>query len=47
VVLTLRRRGGLLGSGLGVIAHHLLSHGVAPVLALPPQGVSVHSRAAA
>ena len=37
VVLTLRGGGGLLGSRPGTIAYHVLSHGVAPVLALPPQ----------
>jgi len=35
VVLTLRGRGGLLGSRPGAIAYHVLMHRVAPVLALP------------
>jgi nucleotide-binding universal stress UspA family protein len=37
VVLTLRGRGGLLGSRPGAIAYHVLTHRVAPVLALPPK----------
>ena len=35
VVLTLRGGGGLLGSRPGAIAYHVLTHRVAPVLALP------------
>jgi nucleotide-binding universal stress UspA family protein len=37
VVLTLRGRGGLLGSRPGAIAYHVLMHRVSPVLALPPR----------
>lgn len=37
VVLTLRGGGGLLGSRQGAIAYHVLTHRVAPVLALPPR----------
>jgi nucleotide-binding universal stress UspA family protein len=35
VVMTLRRGAGVLGAPLGSIAYHVLSHGIAPVLALP------------
>ena len=39
IVLVLRSRAGLLGPRPGAIAYHILSHGVAPVLALPPSTV--------
>lgn len=35
IVMTLRGRGGLFGDAAGVVAYHVLSHAVAPVLALP------------